>query len=312
MTSTADAAAPAAVMCPPARVKTLIGNYPNTAALRTGQIASDRVTLVFDPATKPAHAFKRAVQGEFDVAELSIVTYLIAQAQGYPLALMPAVMFSRVQHPYVVYDIERGPMRPVDLHGKRVGVAYYTTATSTWLRDVLAADYGVDLTRLTWVVQESPHVPEFKDPPNVERAPAGVDLVAMLLSGEIDALIMTPVPEHPRLVRLIPDANVAADAWLRHHRHLQLNHMVVARKDLIQERPEVIQEVWRMLVAAKRVGAAKSNASAAPGMDMVPYGLTALRPHLDAAIDCVHRQGLIRRRPPVDELFDDVTSALTA
>jgi 4,5-dihydroxyphthalate decarboxylase len=309
MTYIADAAAPAAVVCPLARVKTLIGNYPNTAALKTGQIASDRVTLVFDPAAKPAHAFKRAVQGEFDVAELSIVTYLIAQARGYPLALLPAVMFSRVQHPYVVYDVERGPMRPVDLHGKRVGVAYYTTATSTWLRDVLAADYGVDLTHLTWVVQESPHVPEFKDPANVERAPAGADLVAMLFAGEIDALIMTPVPDHPRLVRLIPDANAAADAWLAHHKHLQLNHMVVTRKELVQERPEIVREVWRLLVAAKHAGSSTPVGSA---MDMVPYGLAALRPHLDAAIDCVHRQGLIRRRPMVEELFDDVTRALTA
>jgi len=309
MTTAAKGAFDATSARVPARVKTLLGHYPNTAALKTGHIASPLVSLDFDPAAKPAHAFKRAVQGEFDIAELSIVTYLIAKSHGYPLALLPAVMFSRIQHPYLVYDGALGPMHPADLHGKRIGVAYYTTATSTWLRDVLVSDYGVDLSALTWVVQESPHVPEFTDPANVERAPENASLVDMLLAGQIDALIMTPVPDHPRLVRLIPDADAAAQAWLSRHNHLQLNHMVVAHRDLVRERPEVVREVWRMLVAAKEAG---RDTATAPAMDMVPYGVTALRPHLDAAIDCVYRQGLVPHRPAVDELFDDVTRALGA
>lgn len=305
-----DQEAPRASLArPPARVKTLLGQYSNTAALKAGRITSDAVALDFDPAAKPAHAFKRAVQGEFDIAELSIVTYLIAQSKGYPLALLPAVMFSRVQHPYLVYDRERGPMTPHDLHGKRIGVAYYTTATSTWLRDVLASDFDVDLSQLTWVVQEAPHVPEFSDPANVERAPQGADLVAMLLAGDIDALIMTPVPDHPRLARLIPDADAAADAWLKRHGHLQLNHLVVANASLVADRPDVLREVWRMLVTSKAAG---QDVSRPAGRDMVPYGLNALTPHLDAAIDCVYRQGLIPRRPAMSELFCDVTRALRA
>ena len=58
------------------------------------------------------------------------------------------------------------------------------------MRGILASDYGVDLDSVKWVTFEDPHVAEFRDPPNVERAPAGKDLTAMLLDGELDAAIV--------------------------------------------------------------------------------------------------------------------------
>ena len=44
----------------------------------------------------PNTAFKRVVRDlEFDVAELAIVTFLIAKAHGKPLVLLPAVLVAR-------------------------------------------------------------------------------------------------------------------------------------------------------------------------------------------------------------------------
>ncbi|WP_051236351.1 ABC transporter substrate-binding protein [Ottowia thiooxydans] len=292
-------------------LRTLLGRYANTAALKDGVVGSNWLTLDFDPAAKPAHAFKRVVRDiEFDVAELSVVTYLIAKSMGRPIALLPAVMFSRMQHPYLVYDSQRGVMRPQDLAGKRIGVAYYTTATSTWLREILATDYGVDIGKISWLAQEDPHVAGFVDPPNVRRIPQNSDLLAMLFSGELDALIMTPVPEHPRLKPVIDEPGPAAAAWYARHGHLQLNHMIVVKSQLVAERPDAVKELWRMLVKAKQMGSNEPTASKQP--DSVPYGLQAVAPHLELAIDCIFRQGLIPRRFDVHELFSETTAGLGA
>ena len=68
-------------------------------------------------------AFKRVVRDlEFDVAELAIVTFLLARAHGKPLVLLPVVVLGRLQHPYLVYNQERGPLSPKDLAGRRVGL----------------------------------------------------------------------------------------------------------------------------------------------------------------------------------------------
>lgn len=293
----------------PLVLRTLLGRYPNTAALKDGTVRSGWLTLNFDPAAKPAHAFKRVVRDlDFDVAELSVVTYLIAKSMGCPLALLPAVMFSRMQHPYLVYDSRRGVMKPQDLVGKRIGVAYFTTATSTWLREILATDYGLDVEQISWLAQEDPHVAGFVDPHNVRRIPQNADLVAMLFAGELDALIMTPVPDDPRLVPVIQEPTSAAAHWYARHGHLQLNHMIVVKSSLANDRPDAVKELWRMLVEAKQIGSVAPTNARQP--DSVPYGLRAVAPHLDAAIECIFRQNLIPRRFSVNELFSDVTASL--
>ncbi len=292
-------------------LKTLLGRYPNTAALKDQMVESNLIKLDFDPAAKPAHAFKRVVRDvEFDVAELSVVTYLIAKSMGRPLTLLPAVMFSRMQHPYFVYDSQRGVLNPKDLAGKRIGVAYYTTATSTWLREILATDYGVDLSQLNWFALEDPHVEGFIDPPNVHRIPKESDLVDMLFAGELDAVIMTPIPVHTRLATVIPNPEAAASEWYTRHGYLQLNHMIVVKSSLVEQRPDVIRELWRMLLASKKLAETYNDNDNGLDRDTVPYGLEFVAPHLEAAIDCIHRQGLIPREYGINELCDGSISKL--
>src|SRR5256886_14854617 len=130
--------------------------------------AFKRNTSLFDFADvkAPATAFKRVVRDmEFDVAELAIVTFLLAKAHGKPLVLLPAVVLGRFQHPYLVYNRARGHLAPSDLAGRRVGIRSYSVTTVTWLRGVLAEEWGVDLDRITWITFEEPHVAEFRDPP---------------------------------------------------------------------------------------------------------------------------------------------------
>jgi 4,5-dihydroxyphthalate decarboxylase len=139
-------------MSNPVALRALLGNYPVTRALRRGDVTSSVVRLEFADVTSASSAFKRVVRNlEFDVAELAIVTFLLAKAHGKPLVLLPAVVLGRFQHPYLVYNRERGHLTPGDLTGRRVGIRSYSVTTVTWLRGILADDWGVDLDRITWI-----------------------------------------------------------------------------------------------------------------------------------------------------------------
>jgi len=292
----------------PIHLKTLLGDHATTLALKRGEIKSASVALDIADIPQAFVAFKRVVRDlEFDVAELAIVTYLMARAHGKPYTLLPVVVLSRFQHPFLVYNATRGELRPGDLKGRRVGIRSYSVTTTMWLRGVLMNDYGLDIDTVKWVTTEEAHVAEFKDPPNVQRAPAGRDLLSMLYDGELDAIVLgDKTLKDPRLKRLIPDPDQAAKAWHARHRAIQINHMVVVRNSVIQSNPDAVREVYRMLKESRRLAPPP-----APGeLDMTPIGLENMRRDLDIAIEYVHQQRLIPKRYTVDELFDDVTRSL--
>lgn len=291
----------------PLRLRTLLGDYPNTLALKRGELRSPRVALDFADVKAPHSAFKRVVRDlEFDVAELALVTYLMAKAHGKPLVLLPVILFSRNQHPFFVYNAERGVVSPAALAGKRIGIRAYSVTTVAWVRGVLAEDYGFDPASVQWVTFEEPHVAEFTDPRNAVRAPAGKDMTAMLLAGEIDAAVMGAIPDDPRLKPVIPEPDAAARAWQARHQAIQINHMVVVKESLSRSHPDVVREVYRLFCESKRAAGLPL-----PGQpDPIPLGVSANRRNLDVAIEYCHRQGLIPRRFTVDELFDDVTRSL--
>ena len=288
---------------------TLLGSYPNTTALKDGAVKSDLVTLDFADVKVSNTAFKPLVrEARFDVAELAIVTFLQARAYGKPYALIPATVLGRGQHHTIAYNPERGNLKPTDLNGRRVGVRAYTQTTGAWLRGMLADDYGLDVDSVRWVTFEDPHVAEYQDPDIVERAPEGKELVQMLLDGEIDAAIVGDNIPDPRLKPLIPDADTVARKWAQTHGGVPINHMVVVRDSISKSRPDVVKEIYRMLVASKKAANLPDSGTA---LDPLRSGLENMRQSLEIIIDYCLRQRLIPRRFTVDELFDDTTRALS-
>src|SRR5208282_1692261 len=120
------------------------GSYPQTQALKGGQIKSDRLALNLTEVNPVYKAFFMMVREQrFDVCEMALVTYLQAKAYNKPLVLMPATMMGRFQHGTMLYNAERGTLRPEDLPGKRVGVRAFSQTTGVWIRGILWKDYGL-------------------------------------------------------------------------------------------------------------------------------------------------------------------------
>ena len=288
---------------------TMLGNYANVAALKGGAVHSDLVDYDFAEVKIANNLFKQVVrEAKYDLAELAIVTYLQAKAAGKPYVLMPAVVVARGQHHTIAYNAERGELKPSDLAGKRVGVRAYTVTTGTWVRGILASDYGVDLNKVEWITFEDPHVAEYRDPDVVKRAPPGKDLLQMLLDGEIDAAVVGDKLADPRLKHLIPEPEAAAKKWADRHHGVPINHMLVVRSELSKSRPDVVREVFRQFRESKRAAGLPDGGA----LDPYRFGVEACRPILEVIIDFCFRQQLIARSISVDELFDDTTRVLGA
>ena len=105
---------------------------------------------------------------EFDVCELAPTTYLIARARGAPYIALPIFVMRRFHHGGFVVRPDAGIKVPKDLEGKRVGVRAYSVTTGVWTRGIFVNEYGLDASKVTWVVDDEEHVTTLKLPDNVD------------------------------------------------------------------------------------------------------------------------------------------------
>ena len=281
------------------QVRALLGDYPNTAALKSGALRSERLSFDFVDQPLPQNSFKSVIRGEFDVAELAIVTYLQAFAHRKPVRLLPTVVMTIDPHPCIAATAASGIRKPADLAGRRVGIRAHSVTTVTWVRGILADDFGLDLDRVHWVAFEDPHVPECVEPPNVSRAPVGKTLAGMLAAGELDAgVVMKKEVDGVRLRHVIDDPEAAAQDWRARTGARPMNHVMVVHERLAREQPWVGEVVQGLLAQSK---AAMTMPLA--GADNLVSGIDAMRPSLELITRYAWQQGLIPRCFAVDELF---------
>lgn len=283
---------------------TLLGEYPNTLALRRGVLTSPILPLTFADVAVPNRAFKRVVRNlDFDVAELALMTFLMARSRDVPLYLLPVVLFSRNPLPHLVCDAGRRRLRPEDLTGCRIGVRTYTTTTAVWIRALLADQYFVDCNAVGWVTLDEGHVAGATDPATVRRAAPGSDLLTMLSDGSLDAAVVDRIPEDGRFVSVVPNPEAVYREWLREHEALTLNHVVAVREPLAHDEP-AMRELFRLFRESRHMAGAGVDRSA------TPIGLEANRRNLEVAIAVASAQQLLARPLAVDELVTDVLASL--
>jgi len=283
-------------------LKTALGNYPFTKALKAGELTDPRIAFQFEEIKPVNRAFApMAREQKFDVSEMAIVTYLLARSFGKPLVLLPCVMMGRFQHNTMVYSAERGKVTLQDLPGKRIGVRSYTQTTGVWIRGIVENDYGVDLNKAHWTVQETAHVAEYKDPPELNRVSMEHNLLDMLLGGEVDAVIYgADLPDDPRLKTVIENPQEEAKTWFQKHGCVPINHMVVVTEKLAKEHPEAVKAFYELLRKGKTATMPSGDA-----IETTPFGFEATRPALELIIQYAYQQKIIPKRYSVDEIYAD-------
>ncbi|MCC2098485.1 MAG: phosphate ABC transporter substrate-binding protein [Hyphomicrobiales bacterium] len=291
-------------------LKTALKRYPTTEALLAGKLTSPFFDFEFHE-IEPIHdAFKpMAQQQAFDVSEMAIFTYLQARTYHKPLVLLPVVLAARFQHPCIVYNTNfHKDLSPDMLTGKKVGVRAYSQTTGAWVRNILATEHAVDLEKIKWTTFEGGHLAEYSEPDFVTRAPEGTKLLPMLMSGQVDAGILgNDLPDDPCIKAVIANAKTAGRAWFDKTGQIPINHMLVVTKKLADERPDIVREVFRLFVEAKKAAPANPDQP-----DLRPIGIEAITPSLQVVVDLAQHQKLIPETFSIDELFADARAILGA
>ena len=213
----------------------------------------------------------------------------------------PPPISGRFQHHCAGFNKELFPgLTPKDIEGKRVGVRTYAQTTGLWIRGILQHECGVDLDKVHWMTVGEGHLAEYTDPPNCERLPKGSDIGQMMLDGELVATLQgVDLPKDPRVQHLVPEPHKAAKEWFAREGVVPINHLFVVHEDIARERPDVVREVFRMIV--------ESRALTQGGLPdpFPPMGFDANRKGIQLAIDWAYEQKIIPTKMSLDELFDD-------
>jgi 4,5-dihydroxyphthalate decarboxylase len=307
-----------------------ISSYGHAAALKDGSVAIAGVAPRFVEFANMVEAFRRMVREvAFDVCELAPTTYFAARLGGAPYVALPIFQLRHFHHGGLLCRRDAGIGTPRDLAGKRVGVRAWSVTSGVWARGILADEYGLDLSRVTWVVADDDHVATLRPPPNVVRAPAGRALADMLIDGELHAAFSgapgigkVPAARLAACRELFADAGALEADWYRRTGIYPIHGLIVVKDALLAAHPRLERALMTAFGESKRryvrrldAGEARSAADdryralAAIVGDPLPYGIAANRPAIEALIDYSHRQGLLARRPALEELFLDPAPA---
>ena len=309
------------------KLKTVTRTQGNNLALKDGSVRPAGFELDFEEVPVLIDAFRRMVRGlEYDVCEMALTTYACARAHGKRFTALPIFLVRAFHHGAIVVNADI--RHPKDLQGRRVGVNRgWTVTTGLWARSILQHQYGVDLTKITWVLSGDEHVAEYRAPPYVQTLEPGRKMADLVVSGELAGAIGVDI-DAPNVRPLIPDAAQAGLDALRSRDHYPINHLVVVRDELLAAHPDLAPALFEAFAESKRryVARLRAGAIAQPttidethravmdmtGADPLPYGLAPNRRVLEEALAAAVEQGIIPRAPALEELFAHNTHHLAA
>jgi 4,5-dihydroxyphthalate decarboxylase len=244
--------------------------------LMDGTIEADGIELI-PTYSHPAETFWRQLKfHEFEVAEMSISSYLIARSQGADMIALPVFPSRRLFHTELSYNTDSGIKEPGDLAGKRLGVAEYQQTAALWIRGILEHDFGVSQYKIHWYMERSEEMSHggatgFKPPPGISfnRIAPNKSLASTLVANELD-VAHTASPwvlranaldrssritggggDWNKVLPLFPDRMAEGARFFKQHGFLPVNHAYIIRGDIYRKHCWVAANLYEGFVRAK-------------------------------------------------------------
>ncbi len=107
---------------------------------------------------------------DFDMAETSASSYIVARGQDLPVRALPVFLHRRFRHGFVFVNTGKGIAKPTDLIGRRIGIKSFLVTAIHWMRGLLEKEYGVPHTSVEWVAELDEDV-DFTPPPGLRAHP---------------------------------------------------------------------------------------------------------------------------------------------
>jgi len=303
------------------------GDYELVRPLLERKVEVDGVDLTMltdmDSATRHWRFLRN---NEFDVAEVSISSYLAARDNDWPFRAIPVFLHRRFRHGFMFINTGKGIAKPGDLKGRRIGVKTLMTSAILWMRGLLQNEYGVPLDSIEWVAELNNDV-DVQLPPNTKYTllPRDKSVETMLAEGELDAvfhsdLIKPFLAKDPRVARLFADPQAEEMTYYQRTGIFPIMHVLGIRQALIDRHPWLAINLYRAFSEAKTLAMKRmANPRIVPlawyraaweeqervlGPDPWEYGMSEKnRKNLETVVGYSHQQGLIRQRPALEQLF---------
>ena len=265
------------------------------------------------------------IRREFDAAEVSLSSYIMARNRNLPLTAIPVFprrLFSQSQM-YVRTD---SPIKtPVDLIGRKVGLSTFQTTLSVLAKGDMQREYGVPWEKIKWFVSKEETVSFLpKEGVFIQQIGPGKKIGQMLLDDEIDALMMPHPPQamlagDGRVRRLFPDARSEEVKYFRKNGYYPIMHIIALKQELVDREPWLAKALLTVFEEAKKIYRSYyddpnwsclawgrhnfEEERAVLGEDPWPIGVGRNRANLERFLEYSLEQGLIDRKMEVDALF---------
>ena len=311
---------------PKPKITLALGSYDRHGPLLEGCIehqAFDIEYIELDPQQGRHERFLQRF--EFDAAELSFSSYLIAIDQGMPVhavPIFPRRLFSQSQ---MYKNVNCGIESPKDLAGKRIGLSGYQNTLGVRAKGDLTHSYGVDRQSVTWVTpgKEALDV-ELPTELKIETRVSMAEIEQEFVEGKIHALFVSRLPKpfrdgNKNLARLFADPQAEEERYLREQGYFPIMHVLAFKKELAERHPELPRALYEIFEQA-RLRATQRWVD--PNWSMVMWGrrelerqnqlcsfdpwkngLEANRKNIERFALYSHEQGLTKRRLTPEELF---------
>lgn len=307
------------------RLTLACGAYDLLRALIQGTVAPAGIDLNVLTMASPERHGRMLRHIEFDVCELSLVSYLVARDQGRPFTAIPVFPHRRFRHGYMVKRANCGIEKPADLNGKRVGLDTLQNSAGLWMRGILQDHYGVDLKSIEWWCQEEEDVPfEPAKWMKLRRVPKGKNIDQMLLDGELEgALYPETLPSirnrSPKVVLLFSNPKEAEIDYYKKRGIFPIMHTVVIKNEILEKNPWAAVSIMQAFQQAKEicyrqmrdprnfalvwVKELMREQEATFGPDPWPYNVEDNRKALEAVVRYEYDQGMIKTKLKIEEVF---------
>lgn len=302
--------------------------YDITLPLLEGRVPIEGVAL------KPVKASSminkedsKLMAGDFGLMDLNIGYFLPAIEAGWEIIGLP--VFSKRKPAYQLIFCHAGAniRTPEDLENKRIGSRTYRTALTVWARGLLRDRYGVDFSRVQWILQAKEVFPIHDKNLKIDYVDESKNMAQRLLAGELDA-ILTDISDtkmfenlenDPKIKRLFPDYMQEDERLYRDTGIFTPVHMIVMSRKLDRARPELAGKLYAAFETAKRIAyddissdrggfsvvylRERMKEQAARWGDPWKYGVAANKTTIDTFIRYNVEQGMIRSAPSYSDIF---------
>ncbi|HVO92017.1 MAG TPA: hypothetical protein VMT22_04220 [Terriglobales bacterium] len=308
------------------KISLALGSYDRHAPLLEGGIQHRDLEVQYIELDPQQGRHERFLQGfEFDAAELSFSSYLIAIDQGLPVhavPIFPRRLFSQSQ---MYKNVNSGILAPKDLAGKRIGLSAYQNTLGVRAKGDLSHFYSVERSTITWVTPGKEVIDvELPADVKIETRASMAEIEQEFAEGKIQAMFASRLPKpfrdgHPNVARLFENPQAEEERYLREEGYFPIMHVLAFKKGLAEQHGQLPHALYDVFEQARKRAMQRwvdpnwsvlmwgrgelERQNTLCSSDPWKNGLEANRKNIERFALYSHEQGLTKRRLTAEELF---------